>query len=68
MLEDKIAQLEHAKKCYLRDLEPDHMAVVQRDFGLQVASKRRDWLKKQVKRCDEEIGGLREQERLNNRV
>lgn len=55
MLEDKIAQLEHAKKCYLRDLEPEHMAVVQRDFGLQVASKRRDWLKKQVKRCDEEI-------------
>ena len=46
MLEDKIAQLEHAKKCYLRDLEPEHMAVVQRDFGLQVASKRRDWLKK----------------------
>lgn len=55
MLEDKIAQLEHAKKCYLRDLEPKHMAVMQRDFGLQVASKRRDWLKKQVKRCDEEI-------------
>ena len=55
MLEDKIAQLEHAKKCYLRDLEPEHMAIVQRDFGLQVASKRRDWLKKQVKRCDEEI-------------
>lgn len=58
MLEDKIAQLEHAKKCYLRDLEPEHMAVVQRDFGLQVASKRRDWLKKQVKRCDEEIERL----------
>ena len=55
MLESKIEQLEHAKKCYLRDLEPEHMAVVQRDFGLQVASKRRDWLKKQVKRCDEEI-------------
>lgn len=55
MLEDKIAQLEHAKQCYLRDLEPEHMAIVQRDFGLQVASKRRDWLKKQVKRCDEEI-------------
>ena len=68
MLEDKIAQLEHAKKCYLRDLEPEHVAIVQRDFGLQVASKRRDWLKKQVKRCDEEIGGLREQERLNNRI
>ena len=60
MLEDKIAQLEHAKKCYLRDLEPEHMAVVQRDFGLQVASKRRDWLKKQVKRCDEEIKFLEE--------
>lgn len=55
MLEDKIDQLEHAKKCYLRDLEPEHMAIVQRDFGLQVASKRRDWLKRQVKRCDEEI-------------
>ena len=55
MLEDKIAQLEHAKKCYLRDLEPEHMAIVQKDFGLQVAAKRRDWLKKQVKRCDEEI-------------
>lgn len=55
MLEDKIEQLEHAKECYLRDLEPEHMAVVQRDFGLQVESKRRDWLKKQVKRCDEEI-------------
>lgn len=60
MLEDKIAQLEHAKKCYLRDLEPEHMAIVQRDFGLQVASKRRDWLKKQVKRCDEEIKFLEE--------
>ncbi|RSJ32882.1 hypothetical protein D8821_10525 [Streptococcus gordonii] len=60
MLEDKIAQLEHAKKCYLRDLESEHMAVVQRDFGLQVASKRRDWLKKQVKRCDEEIKFLEE--------
>ena len=65
---DKIEQLEHAKKCYLRDLEPEHMAVVQRDFGLQVASKRRDWLKKQVRKCDEEIGGLREQERFNNRI
>lgn len=58
MLEDKIAQLEHAKKCYLRDLESEHMAVVQRDFGLQVASRRRDWLKKQVKRCDEGIERL----------
>ena len=60
MLEDKIAQLEHAKQCYLRDLEPEHMAIVQRDFGLQVASKRRDWLKKQVKQCDEEIKFLEE--------
>ena len=60
MLEDKIEQLKHAKKCYLRDLEPEHMAVVQRDFGLQVASKRRDWLKKQIKRCDEEINFLEE--------
>lgn len=59
MLEDKIAQLEHAKKCYLRDLEPERMAIVQRDFGLQVASKRRDWLKKQIKRCDEEIECLK---------
>lgn len=61
MLEDKIAQLEHAKQCYLRDLEPEHMAIVQRDFGLQVASKRRDWLKKQVKRCDEEIECLKKE-------
>lgn len=60
MLEDKIDQLEHAKKCYLRDLEPEHMAIVQKSFGLQVASKRRDWLKKQVKRCDEEIKFLEE--------
>lgn len=60
MLEDKIAQLEHAKECYLRDLRPEHIAIVQRDFGLQVASKRRDWLKKQVKRCDEEIKFLEE--------
>lgn len=60
MLEDKIEQLKRAKECYLRDLEPEHMAIVQRDFGLQVASKRRDWLKKQVKRCDEEIKFLEE--------
>ena len=59
MLEDKITQLKHAKECYLRDLEPEHMAVVQKDFGLQVASKRRDWLKKQVKKCDEEIECLK---------
>lgn len=68
MLEDKIAQLEHAKECYLRDLRPERMAIVQKSFGLQVASKCRDWLKKQVRKCDEEIGGLREQERFNNRI
>lgn len=61
MLEDKIAQLEHAKKCYLRDLEPERMAIVRKSFGLQVASKRRDWLKKQVKRCDEEIECLKKE-------
>lgn len=59
MLEDKIEQLKRAKKCYLRDLEPEHMAIVRKSFGLQVASKRRDWLKKQVKRCDEEIECLK---------
>lgn len=61
MLEDKIEQLKHAKKCYLRDLEPEHMAVVRKSFGLQVASKRRDWLKKQVKRCDEGIECLKKE-------
>lgn len=61
MLEDRIAQLEHAKKCYLRDLEPEHMAIVRKSFGLQVASKRRDWLKKQVKQCDEEIECLKKE-------
>lgn len=61
MLESKIDQLEHAKKCYLRDLEPEHMAIVQKSFGLQVASKRRDWLKKQVKRGDEEIECLKKE-------
>ena len=61
MLEDKIAQLEHAKKCYLRDLEPEHIAIVQKSFGLQVASKRRDWLKKQVRKCDEEIECLKKE-------
>ena len=60
MLEDKIEQLKHAKECYLRDLEPERMAIVQKSFGLQVASKRRDWLKKQVKKCDEEIKFLDE--------
>ena len=61
MLEDKIAQLEHAKKCYLRDLEPEHMAIVRKSFGLQVASKHRDWLKNQVKRCEEEIECLKKE-------
>lgn len=61
MLEDKSEQLEHAKKCYLRDLEPERMAIVRKSFGLQVASKRRDWLKKQVKRCDEEIECLKKE-------
>ena len=61
MLESKIEQLEHAKQCYLRDLEPERMATVQKSFGLQVASKRRDWLKKQVKRCDEEIECLKKE-------
>ena len=65
MSEDKIEQLEHAKKCYLRDLEPEHMAIVRKSFGLQVASKRRDWLKKQVKRCDEEIERLGGSEGVN---
>lgn len=61
MLEDKIAQLKHAKECYLKDLEPEHMAIVRKSFGLQVASKRRDWLKKQFKRCDEEIECLKKE-------
>ncbi|RSK12866.1 hypothetical protein [Streptococcus gordonii] len=60
-LESRIEQLEHAKKCYLRDLEPEHMAIVRKSFGLQVASKRRDWLKKQVKQCDEEIECLKKE-------
>lgn len=68
MLEDKIEQLEHTRDLYLRDLEPENLAIIKKSFGLQVMCKRRDWLKKQVKRCDEEIGGLREQERLNNRI
>lgn len=69
MLEDKIAQLEHAKQCYLRDLEPEHMAIVRKSFGLQVASKRRDWLKRKVKECDGQIEFLEErseQKRSNN--
>nr|DAR80627.1 MAG TPA: hypothetical protein [Caudoviricetes sp.] len=66
MLEDKIEQLEHTRDLYLRDLEPENLAIIRKSFGLQVMCKRRDWLKKQVKRCDEEIGGLREQERFND--
>lgn len=68
MLEDKIAQLEHTRDLYLRDLEPKNLAIIRKSFGLQVMCKRRDWLKKQVKRCDEEIGGLREQEGFNDRI
>lgn len=62
MSEGKIAQLEHAKQCYLKDLEPESLAIIKKSFGLQVASKRRDWLKRKVKECDEEIkklGGAR---------
>lgn len=55
MLEDKIAQLEHTRDLYLRDLEPENLEIIKKSFGLQVMCKRRDWLKKQVKRCDEEI-------------
>jgi hypothetical protein len=66
MLEDKIEQLEHTRDLYLRDLEPENLAIIRKSFGLQVMCKRRDWLKKQVKRCDEEIGGLREQEGFND--
>lgn len=58
MLEDKIAQLEHARDLYLRDLEPEKLAIVRKSFGLSVMCKRRDWLKKQVKKCDEEIERL----------
>lgn len=60
MLEDKIAQLEHARDLYLRDLESEKLAIVRKSFGLSVMCKRREWLKKQVKRCDEEIKFLEE--------
>lgn len=60
MLEDKIAQLEHTRDLYLRDLEPENLAIIRKSFGLQVMCKRRDWLKKQVKRCDEQIKFLEE--------
>lgn len=55
MLEDKIAQLEHARDLYLRDLEPENLAIIRKSFGLQVMCKRRDWLKRKIKECDEEI-------------
>lgn len=58
MLEDKIEQLEHTRDLYLRDLEQENLAIIKKSFGLQVMCKRRDWLKKQVKRCDEEIAKL----------
>ena len=45
-LESRIEQLEHTKECYLKDLEPESLAIIKNSFGLQVASKRRDWLKK----------------------
>lgn len=61
MLEDKIAQLEHAKKCYLKDLEPESLAIIKNSFGLQVTSKRRDWLKRKVKECDKEIECLKKE-------
>lgn len=58
---DKIDQLEHTRDLYLRDLEPENLAIVRKSFGLQVMCKRRDWLKKQVKRCDEEIECLKKE-------
>ena len=54
-LESRIEQLEHTKECYLKDLEPESLAIIKNSFGLQVDSKRRDWLKRKVKECDEEI-------------
>lgn len=60
MLEDKIEQLEHTRDLYLRDLEPEKLAIVRKSFGLSVMCKRREWLKKQVERCDEEIKFLEE--------
>lgn len=58
-LESRIEQLEHTKECYLKDLEPESLAIIKNSFGLQVASKRRDWLKGKVKECDEEIACLK---------
>ena len=59
MLGDKIEQLEHTRDLYLRDLEPENLAIIKKSFGLQVMCKRRDWLKNQIKRCDEEIECLK---------
>lgn len=58
MLEDKIAQLEHTRDLYLRDLEPEKLAIVRKSFGLSVMCKRRDWLKRKIKEYDEEIRKL----------
>nr|DAJ16112.1 MAG TPA: hypothetical protein [Siphoviridae sp. ctSIv21] len=58
---DKIEQLEHAKKCYLRDLEPENLAIIRKSFGLQVMCKRRDWLKHKIKEYDEEIECLKKE-------
>nr|DAX32428.1 MAG TPA: hypothetical protein [Caudoviricetes sp.] len=58
---DKIAQLEHARECYLRDLRPESLAIVKKSFGLQVMSKRRDWLKRKIKEYDEEIECLKKE-------
>ena len=61
MLEDKIAQLEHARDLYLRDLKPENLAIIKKSFGLQVMCKRRDWLKRKTKECDEEIECLKKE-------
>ena len=58
---DKIEQLEHAKKCYLRDLEPENLAIIRKSFGLQVMCKCRDWLKHKIKEYDEEIECLKKE-------
>lgn len=61
MLEDKIAQLEHARDLYLRDLDPKSLAIIRKSFGLQVMCKRRDWLKRKIKEYDEEIECLKKE-------
>ena len=60
-LTSRIEQLEHTKGCYLKNLEPESLAIIKNSFGLQVASKRRDWLKRKVKECDEEIECLKKE-------